>query len=466
MARVVILPESDTLGTVDARELSKSHQPPTVEPKTGAPSLLRPLVVSQDPRIVVVPHFLSAAECRHVRELADGNWTRSLVGVFDDTGSPSSTNESRRQSKNGVQANTRTSSSCMLRIAQTAVIERLEQRLASLAKLPINQLERLAVVKYAPGEYFSEHHDGKFRPITVFIYLNDLPPNDEGDTFFPSVGLSFVPREGCAVMWSNATPEGTEDSRMVHAGRPPLTGTKYGINCFFNEEPVRNLHAPIPVSYGQVRNVDVRGLCKLGEQHGKEETMCTFALQSEPKVVAMPCFANDDEVDHLLKFLRDVERKDNSFFSDGTVPLRILEPEETEEVRQLERRLATVCHSDVECLWPLRLVESGTTCGMCNRCIGRRCALICLSDNDEVLFPHLGLQLQLARGDLLTWPNAWYTQRDSDAPDAKERYVEDLRTMRLHIGSGKQEQRPSLSVDASFDDAPVRTRLNLGPKLV
>jgi hypothetical protein len=387
------------------------------------------------------------------------------VGVFADAGSPTATSDNRRQSNNGVEANTRTSSSCMLRNAQTAVVDRLEQRLASLAKLPISQLERLAVVKYAPGEYFSEHHDGKFRPITVFIYLNDLPPNDEGDTYFPSIGLSFVPREGCAVMWFNATPEGTEDSRMVHAGRPPLTGTKYGINCFFSEETVRKLHAPqIPPDYGHVRIIDVRGLCKLGEQHSKEGTLRTYALQSEPKVVAMPFFASDEEVDHLLEFLKDVERPDDSLFSDGTLPLRILEPEETEEVRELERRLATVCHSEVECLWPLRLVQSGTTCGMCNRCIGRRCALICLSDSDEVLFPHLGLQLQLTRGDLLTWPNAWYTERDSDAPDAKERYVEDLRTVRLHVGSGKQGQRPSLSVDASFDDAPVRARLSLRSK--
>merc|ERR1712232_1361059 len=96
---------------------------------------------------------------------------------------------------------TRTSQSCILLYAQTSIVERLEHRLASLANLPVEQLERLVVVRYSPGETFAEHHDGKFRPKTVFVYLNDLPEGDQGDTYFPHLGFSFVPRAGCAVMW-------------------------------------------------------------------------------------------------------------------------------------------------------------------------------------------------------------------------------------------------------------------------
>merc|ERR1712135_89899 len=78
-------------------------------------------------------------------------------------------------------------------------------RLARVAGLPVEQLERLNMVRYSPGEYFNEHYDGKFRPRTVFIYLNDLPDADEGETLFPHLGLRFRPRCGAAVMWSNAT---------------------------------------------------------------------------------------------------------------------------------------------------------------------------------------------------------------------------------------------------------------------
>ena len=49
---------------------------------------------------------------------------------------------------------------------------------------------------------------------------------------------------GCAVMWPNAQPDGSEDSRMVHAGRPPAVGVKWepqccqdGPNSFFSWTP-------------------------------------------------------------------------------------------------------------------------------------------------------------------------------------------------------------------------------------
>lgn len=462
MARVTTLPQSESIGTVDVRDLLRGRTLPGVDPKTGAPSELRSFVVSEDPRIVVVPQFLSQSECRHLLELADGTWTHSLVGqlVYDNDTAPSNVGVGAGSSPGTIQstkAPTRTSSSCMLRPAQTSIVERLEHRLASLAKLPIDQLERPVVVRYAPGEQFSEHHDGKFRPRTIFIYLNDLPEGDEGDTFFPHLGFSFVPREGCAVMWSNATPEGVEDSRMVHAGRPPLKAVKYGVNCFFNDERMRLMTVPKERALPEEAFlVDLQTLRKDDDLQLEKGQIRTFALQSEPKLVAVPGFASGDEVEHLLSLAEGADRSD-AFFSEGTILLRTIDPEETPIVKQLEIRLAGVAHFPLKHLGRLRVVRSGTSFGMCNRGCGQRCALVCLSDSDEVLFPYLGLRLLLQRGDLLFWPNAWFEDPISNEPGAKKRVVEDMRTLRVHLpGRGHDGGSSALSLDASFHDTSFR----------
>eukprot|EP00406_Dinophysis_acuminata_P047171 CAMPEP_0179310960 /NCGR_PEP_ID=MMETSP0797-20121207/52438_1 /TAXON_ID=47934 /ORGANISM="Dinophysis acuminata, Strain DAEP01" /LENGTH=197 /DNA_ID=CAMNT_0021020715 /DNA_START=19 /DNA_END=609 /DNA_ORIENTATION=+ len=197
MARVNVLPESDTVRVVDASLLLAGRPPPAADPITGAPTVLTSFVVSTDPRIVVVPHFLTSEECKHLQELAEGRYSRSLVGVLvddaDGTGKPTPARNTQSKS-----TRTRTSTSSKLRHAQTMIVQRIEDRLASLAGLPVEQLESPALVRYSPGERFDEHHDGKCRPRTVFVYLNDLPDGDEGDIFFPHLGFSFIPREGCA----------------------------------------------------------------------------------------------------------------------------------------------------------------------------------------------------------------------------------------------------------------------------
>ena len=60
----------------------------------------------------------------------------------------------------------------MLEEAQTPGVMSVELLACALAQLPLQHLESLVLVRYAEGEYFSEHHDGGFRPKTVLLYLN------------------------------------------------------------------------------------------------------------------------------------------------------------------------------------------------------------------------------------------------------------------------------------------------------
>ena len=443
MARITVLPESDAVGVVDVRDLLEGRGPlPPVDSKTLAPTGLRSFVVHEDPRMVAVPQFLSPEECRHLCDLAEGGWIRSLVGKFADPAA------GKTDSVATTEAQTRTSSSCPLRPAQTAIVHRIEQRLAQLAKLPIETLERLVVVRYEPGQEFTVHHDGKFRPITIFLYLNELPDNSGGDTYFPHLGFSFVPRTGCAVMWPNAQPDGKEDSRMVHAGRPPTVGVKFGVNCFFNIDTKRIVMSPtMNLAASECHRVEVGALQEqLVEVEGTPSVRRrTFTLNTEAQIRAVPNFLTSEEVESVRSLLDPKSGEDATPDFEGATAILKLFPFEEPSVKAIEARLISWNEFAPENLGQLKLVRGNMQMGLGNRGCGQRCASICLSDEASVHFPHLGVQLAMCCGDLVEWPNAWFQEEAG----SEKVTVEDLRTSHVYLSD-------SLMLDVSFHDKSVR----------
>jgi len=350
-----------------------------------------------------------------------------------------------------MRSQTRTSSSCMLRPAQTSIVERIEHRLAALSGLRLEELERLNMVRYALGEYFSEHHDGKFRSRTIFVYLNDLPEGDTGDTFFRVLNLRFRPRTGCAVMWENRTTDGKEDARVLHEGLPPQHGVKYGVNCFFNVSDIRLVHQPGPYSAKDAVHVDVRDLSADDADGGREAKLRAFVLKAAPKIVAVPMFASAEEVEHLVCFADRAQSESQRESAKegcsepapkGTETLHIFGYRETEVVSTIESRLTIAGALANEHLGRLRLVSPGTTLGLCNRGCGPKSGYVCLSQSEEVLFPKLGMRVLMRAGDLLLWANVdWETGKA----------VEDMQTLRVHL-----ECRDPLGVDVFFHDTPIR----------
>ena len=197
-------------------------------------------VVSVDPKISVIPEFLSDRECQHLIGLSEEvGFTRSLVG----RGKYGVGEEDKSSGLVNLASDNRTSTSVTLEPSHDPTVAAIEQRLAALVGLPVEQLESLVVVKYESGQFFGHHHDGLFRPYTVFVYLNDLPPGGGGETRFPMLSLRVRPTRGTAVLWRNSliSDEGevVEDPRLVHEGLPTDGCTKYGVNCFFNEHVMR-----------------------------------------------------------------------------------------------------------------------------------------------------------------------------------------------------------------------------------
>ncbi|KAL8437264.1 hypothetical protein ACSSS7_001081 [Eimeria intestinalis] len=187
------------------------------------------LRIFKDPDVCVAPDLISKSQCEHLLQLAEGKWTRSKtsIGMVTAPQAEYTTTESK----------TRTSKSVMLQEAQTPGVLSVELLASALAQMPLQNLEGLVLVKYDEGDFFNEHHDGAFRPKTVLLYLNDV--EDGGYTHFTRLGLQIAPAAGCGAVWGNVTPSGCMDTRTLHAGVPPKKGTKYVVNCFFNEAVVR-----------------------------------------------------------------------------------------------------------------------------------------------------------------------------------------------------------------------------------
>ncbi|CAE8626381.1 unnamed protein product [Polarella glacialis] len=299
--------------SIDVKELLAEDGLPELDERTGRPKVLKAYVVHADPKMTVVPNFLSDEEIKHLLELSEDYWVQSMVGT-----GVYKTNDESKDLQNKPSPN-RTSYSCMLRSSQTDLVRDVEFRLAQLAGIQVDYLERLNMVRYEPGQLFNRHHDGRFRPKTVFVYLNDLPENAGGETFFPNLGIKFVPRKGCAVMWSNVLGPGVDDERTIHQGLPPRTGIKFGVNCFFNDKPIKQMEAArISQEEDGLRARAARLGCKTfdPEQLFRDDVrellpgqIRAFSLNQEPKLSVIPGFLNEDEASALAAMTQPAESR-------------------------------------------------------------------------------------------------------------------------------------------------------------
>jgi prolyl 4-hydroxylase len=159
--------------------------------------------------------FLSAAECAQLIELSAGSFSRSTVGY---------------KRGEGYVSPGRTSFSAALS-SHDPLVARVRARVAELTGARDSQIERLAVVRYLPGQQYKPHYDSSRddspRSHTIFAYLNDVPGGG-GETEFTKLGVKFKPKCGDALFWENRRDRESYRLNGEHAGRPPLSGTKYG----------------------------------------------------------------------------------------------------------------------------------------------------------------------------------------------------------------------------------------------
>jgi hypothetical protein len=117
---------------------------------------------------------------------------------------------------------------------------KIENIVAKESGLPIENQEKIHIVKYNVGGEYKPHHDF-FHPNTdyyestmgtagqrVFSFLFYL--NDDftgGETDFPTKKIKVTPKLGRLLIWKNLKEDGLLDYESYHAGLPVETGIKY-----------------------------------------------------------------------------------------------------------------------------------------------------------------------------------------------------------------------------------------------
>lgn len=182
------------------------------------------LLSLRHPRVVVFGGLLSEAECDALRADASARLARSETVAAADDGSE-------------VNA-ARTSEGMFFERGETALIQRIEARIAALLNWPVLNGEGLQVLRYRPGaeylphfDYFDSRHAstpailkrGGQRVATLVIYLNT--PQRGGATTFPDAGLEVLPVKGNAVFFNYERPH--PSTLTLHGGAPVLDGEKW-----------------------------------------------------------------------------------------------------------------------------------------------------------------------------------------------------------------------------------------------
>lgn len=119
-------------------------------------------------------------------------------------------------------------------------IARRDLRIAEVMNRSAENGEGLQILNYQMGGEYTAHFDyfatadpgsqihlahGGRRVSTLVTYLNDV--EDGGETVFPDIGLSVVPRQGLAVYSEYGNSLGQVAPLSLHAGMPVIQGEKW-----------------------------------------------------------------------------------------------------------------------------------------------------------------------------------------------------------------------------------------------
>ncbi|MBQ0139870.1 MAG: 2OG-Fe(II) oxygenase [Kurthia sp.] len=169
-----------------------------------------------EPLVVVLGSVLDDAECDALIELSREKLKRSKIG---------STREIN---------DIRTSSGVFLTDVHDDTITRVEKRIADIIGIPVEHGEGLHILNYKPGQEYKEHFDyfaatsksaANNRICTVILYLNDV--EEGGETYFPKLNLSVLPKKGSAVYFEYFYTNQELNELTLHGGAPVVQGEKW-----------------------------------------------------------------------------------------------------------------------------------------------------------------------------------------------------------------------------------------------
>jgi prolyl 4-hydroxylase len=186
-----------------------------------------PLVLSEEPSIIVYPNFVSDSECAEIVRAAKFGLYDSLTYSMDE-GGMDGPNRSFRNSQS-AQVDSRS-------------LDSLTDRISALIEYSPAHMEELEVIKYESGGFFGDHYDwyddspGGQRQLgdrgnrvaTALMYLNTP---DGGSTYFPSLNISVPAVKGTMLVFKFPNCE----EATLHRGCDVMSGDKWIATRFIRE---------------------------------------------------------------------------------------------------------------------------------------------------------------------------------------------------------------------------------------
>lgn len=169
-----------------------------------------------EPLVVVLGSVVDEAECDALIELSREKLKRSKIGSTREV--------------NDI----RTSSGAFLTDVHDDVITTVEKRVADMIGIPVAHGEGLHILNYKAGQEYKEHFDyfaetsksaANNRICTVILYLNDV--EEGGETYFPKLNLSVLPKKGSAVYFEYFYTNQELNELTLHGGAPVTKGEKW-----------------------------------------------------------------------------------------------------------------------------------------------------------------------------------------------------------------------------------------------
>jgi hypothetical protein len=197
-------------------------------------------VLSAEPRVSVIPGFLTAQLCEVLIGFAAGRLERARV--YD----PNTRTDIIQAHRSNTVARFGVDSVEFLHVL-------LQARMSAACGAPLPHFEAPTVLHYAVGEQIADHFDfvdprvtqdyaaemarNGQRTITFIVYLNDT--YEGGETSFRKLGIVHQGSLGEGIYFVNTLPDLTPDLRMVHAGEPITRGEKWIVTQFIRSRPTR-----------------------------------------------------------------------------------------------------------------------------------------------------------------------------------------------------------------------------------
>ncbi|MFC5528205.1 prolyl hydroxylase family protein [Cohnella yongneupensis] len=167
-----------------------------------------------EPLILILDNVLSAMECEALIDLAKSRLQRAKIGSTH------------------LESDVRTNSSMFFEESENELVLKVETRVSELMGIPVSHAEPLQILHYKAGDQYKPHYDyfttGQVvnnRISTLVMYLNDV--EEGGETYFPSLRLSVMPKRGRAVYFEYFYNDNLLNELTLHAGNPVTVGEKW-----------------------------------------------------------------------------------------------------------------------------------------------------------------------------------------------------------------------------------------------